>query len=67
MVKGQYATMGFVSNLSKPVASYNSVLVDMLLENGAVLYCKTTLPQGLIVSRPSRFLNIHCGYRDQWI
>lgn len=49
MVEGEYATMGFSSYLTKPPAEYNSVLVDMLLEGGAVLYCKTSLPQGILV------------------
>lgn len=50
MVKGETATLGFVSYLTKPKADTNSVLVDMLLEAGAVLYCKTNVPQTLFVS-----------------
>ncbi|KAH7133814.1 amidase signature domain-containing protein [Dactylonectria macrodidyma] len=41
MVKGEAATLGFVAYLSKPVAEENSPLVDVLLEGGAVFYCKT--------------------------
>lgn len=49
MVTGEAATLGFVSYLVKPVADENSVLVNMLLEAGAVLYCKTNVPQTLFV------------------
>ncbi|EEU35864.1 uncharacterized protein NECHADRAFT_34959 [Fusarium vanettenii 77-13-4] len=49
MVKDEMATLGFVSYLTKPKADTNSVLVDMLLEAGAVLYCKTNVPQTLFV------------------
>lgn len=50
MVKGQAATLGFISFLKKPNATKNSSLVDMLLEGGAVLYVKTNVPQTLFVS-----------------
>lgn len=50
MVKGEAATLGFVMYLTKPVAEENSPIVDILLEGGAVLYCKTNVPQGLFVS-----------------
>ncbi|KAJ0420508.1 amidase signature domain-containing protein [Aspergillus carlsbadensis] len=49
MIKGQFASMGYVSYLKKPRAEENSVIVDILLEGGAVLYCKTTVPQGLFI------------------
>ncbi|KAH7131008.1 amidase signature domain-containing protein [Dactylonectria macrodidyma] len=49
MVKGEAATLGFVSYLAKPLADENSVIVDMLLEAGAVLYCKTNVPQTLFI------------------
>ncbi|KAI8681032.1 Amidase [Fusarium keratoplasticum] len=49
MVKDEAATLGFVSYLTKPKADTNSVIVDMLLEAGAVLYCKTNVPQTLFV------------------
>lgn len=51
-IKGQFATIGFVSYLKKPKATENSVIVDILLEAGAVLYCKTTVPQALFVRGP---------------
>ncbi|KAJ4258375.1 hypothetical protein NW757_002942 [Fusarium falciforme] len=47
MVKGEAATLGFVAYLPKPVAEENSPIVDILLDGGAVLYCKTNVPQGL--------------------
>ncbi|KAM5354435.1 hypothetical protein ACJ41O_001084 [Fusarium nematophilum] len=49
MVKGEAATLGFVAYLPKPVAEENSPIVDILLEAGAVFYCKTNVPQGLFV------------------
>ena len=50
MVKGEYATLGFISYLERPAATENSVLVDQLVEAGAVLYVKTNVPQTLFVS-----------------
>ncbi|KAH7009502.1 amidase signature domain-containing protein [Ilyonectria destructans] len=47
MMKGEAATLGFVAYLPKPVAEENSPIVDILLEAGAVFYCKTNVPQGL--------------------
>jgi hypothetical protein len=52
MVKGEYATLGFVSYLKKPPAEENSVIVDMLLDAGAVLYVKTNVPQTLFACAP---------------
>jgi amidase len=52
MIKGQFASVGYASYLKKPKADENSVIIDILLEGGAVLYCKTTVPQGLFVSLP---------------
>ncbi|KAF2009649.1 amidase [Aaosphaeria arxii CBS 175.79] len=48
-IKGQFANLGYVSYLKKPRASENSVIIDILLDGGAVLYCKTTVPQALFV------------------
>ena len=50
MIEGEFATLGFVAYLQKPAADKNSVIIDLLLEKGAVLYCKTSVPQGLTVS-----------------
>jgi amidase len=55
MVKGTFSTAGYVAYLKKPVAEYNSYLVDLILENGAVLYIKTNVPQTLMVRANDRF------------
>lgn len=44
------ATLGFVAYLDNGPAQENSCLVDLLLAQGAVLYCKTNIPQTLMVS-----------------
>ncbi|KAF3008209.1 hypothetical protein E8E14_008959 [Neopestalotiopsis sp. 37M] len=49
-VKGHHSTMGYVANVSRPAADENSPLVDMLLEAGAVLYCKTNIPQTMMTA-----------------
>ncbi|KAL2816932.1 amidase signature domain-containing protein [Aspergillus granulosus] len=41
-------TMGFVSFLDRPPQSTNSVLVNVLLAAGAVLYVKTNIPQTMM-------------------
>ncbi len=46
-VKGLEATIGFVSFLGR-IAERNSPLVDVLLEQGAVIYVKTNIPQTLM-------------------
>lgn len=46
-VKGYDASIGIASLCFKP-ATENSALVDMLLAMGAVLYCKTNVPQTLM-------------------
>ncbi len=50
MVKGIHSTIGYVSFIERPPAEVNSPLVDILLQNGAVLYVKTNIPQTLMVS-----------------
>lgn len=50
-VKGTEATIGFVAYLDNGPSQENSCLVDVLLGQGAVLYCKTNIPQTLMVSR----------------
>lgn len=45
-VKGYDASIGIAALVGKP-AKDNSLLVDILLELGAVLYCKTNVPQTL--------------------
>lgn len=44
MVKGYDASLGVAAFCFQPAAA-NSVLVDLLLSLGAVLYCKTNVPQ----------------------
>ena len=46
-IKGLEATIGFVSFLGQ-IAENNSPLVDILLEQGAVIYVKTNIPQTLM-------------------
>lgn len=46
-VKGYDASVGVASLCFNP-ATTNSALVDLLLEQGAVLYCKTNVPQTMM-------------------
>ncbi|KAF2749378.1 amidase [Sporormia fimetaria CBS 119925] len=46
-IKGYDASIGIAALCFKP-ATENSVLVDILLDAGAVLYCKTQIPQTLM-------------------
>ena len=46
-VKGYDASIGIASLAENP-AKENSLLVDILLEQGAVIYCKTNIPQTLM-------------------
>lgn len=48
-IKGTEATLGFVAYLDHGPSKENSCLVDVLLSQGAVLYCKTNVPQTLMV------------------
>ncbi len=47
-IKGLETSMGYVAWVGKFETS-NSVLVDLLLEAGAVFYVKTSVPQSLMV------------------
>ncbi|KAF2105042.1 amidase [Rhizodiscina lignyota] len=47
-VKGYQTTIGFVSFASHPPAVINSVLVEILIKNGMVCYCKSNLPQSMM-------------------
>jgi amidase len=49
-VEGVGTTIGYVSYLSRPPASYNSALVQILLDLGAVPYVKTNLPQSMMTA-----------------
>lgn len=49
-IKGIQATIGFISFLDHPLASENAALVNILLDQGAVLYVKTNIPQTLMTA-----------------
>ncbi|KAF2016525.1 amidase [Aaosphaeria arxii CBS 175.79] len=49
-VKGVHATIGYVSFLANPPAQFNSALVDILFQAGAVFYVKTNLPQTMMTA-----------------
>lgn len=48
--QGTDATLGFVAYLENGPSKENSCLVDVLLKQGAVLYCKTNTPQTLMTA-----------------
>lgn len=48
-VRGTDATLGFIAYLNNGPSQENSYMVDTLLNLGAVLYCKTNIPQTLMV------------------
>ena len=49
-MEGVKSTIGYVSFIKRPASDFNSPLVDILLDNGAVLYVKTNLPQTLMTA-----------------
>ncbi|KAJ9483515.1 hypothetical protein VN97_g9880 [Penicillium thymicola] len=49
-LKGVHTCLGFTSFLDREPATDNSVLVDILLEAGAVLYVKTNVPQTMMTA-----------------
>jgi amidase len=49
-VAGTFATIGMVAYLDRK-SETTSALVDILLDLGAVVYCKTNIPQTLMVRR----------------
>lgn len=49
-VRGVQATIGYTSFISRPPSATNSVLVDILLDAGAVCYVKTNLPQTMMTA-----------------
>ncbi|KAI5244983.1 acetamidase [Aureobasidium subglaciale] len=46
---GKDSTIGFVAWIDQP-ATYNTVLVDLLLKAGAVLYVKTNVPTAMMIA-----------------
>ncbi|KAL5337214.1 amidase signature domain-containing protein [Aspergillus crustosus] len=49
-VIGVQSTLGYVSFLDHPVLGFNSPMVNILLEAGAVIYVKTHLPQTMMTA-----------------
>ncbi|KAF9878332.1 general amidase [Colletotrichum karsti] len=49
-VKGHHATVGYVEFLKRAPPSSNSAMVDLLLDAGAVLFCKTNVPQTMMTA-----------------
>ncbi|KAI8710850.1 Amidase [Fusarium sp. LHS14.1] len=49
-IKGHYATAGYVEYLKRPPPTTNAALVQILLDAGAVLYCKTNVPQTMMTA-----------------
>ncbi|GFP51852.1 acetamidase [Trichoderma asperellum] len=49
-IKGVDTTLGFVSWISNPPKSDNAALVEILLREGAVLYCKTNIPTTMMTA-----------------
>jgi amidase len=48
-MKGKDAIVGYAGFVPKGPADFNSPLVDILLDAGAILYVKTNVPQTLWV------------------
>jgi amidase len=46
---GHDSTVGFTSLVNDP-ATYNSTLIDLLLDAGAVLYVKTNVPTAMMIA-----------------
>ncbi|KAF2491400.1 amidase [Lophium mytilinum] len=49
-VKGVQSTVCYVSFINNPPVTQNAVLVDILLGEGAVMYCKTNIPQTMMTA-----------------
>lgn len=45
---GQESTIGYISRLGNSTAARNSTIVDLILEQGGVVYCKTNVPQTVL-------------------
>ncbi|KAK2035599.1 amidase [Colletotrichum zoysiae] len=50
VVKGHYATVGYVEFLKRPPPTTTSAMVDLLLDAGAVFFCKTNIPQTMMTA-----------------
>ncbi|KAF4815371.1 Acetamidase [Colletotrichum tropicale] len=49
-VKGHHATVGYVEFLKRPPPTTNSAMIDLLLDAGAVFFCKTNVPQTMMTA-----------------
>jgi Asp-tRNA(Asn)/Glu-tRNA(Gln) amidotransferase A subunit family amidase len=49
-VTGVQSTLGYVSFLDRPALTFNSPMVNILLDAGAVIYVKTHLPQTMMTA-----------------
>ncbi|WQF80938.1 Putative amidase signature domain-containing protein [Colletotrichum destructivum] len=50
VIEGHHATVGYVEFLKRPPPTANSAMVDLLLDAGAVFFCKTNIPQTLMTA-----------------
>ncbi|KAK8117214.1 uncharacterized protein PG998_005495 [Apiospora kogelbergensis] len=50
VVEGRHASVGYVEYLRQPLPEGESTLVKLLLEAGAILYCKTNIPQTMMTA-----------------
>ncbi|KAK8131123.1 hypothetical protein PG984_007561 [Apiospora sp. TS-2023a] len=50
VVKGRYASVGYVEYLRQPIPEGESALVKLLQDAGAILYCKTNIPQTMMTA-----------------
>lgn len=48
-VKGQDSTIGYVARVNYP-ATKNSAIVESILQQGGIFYCKTTVPQTVMTA-----------------
>lgn len=48
-IVGTDSTLGFASLVNNP-ATYNSILVEILQDAGAILYCKTNVPTAMMIA-----------------
>ncbi|KAH6880650.1 amidase signature domain-containing protein [Thelonectria olida] len=49
-IRNHYATAGFVEYLKRPPPTDDAALVKILVDAGAVLYCKTNVPQTMMTA-----------------
>ncbi|KAM0202725.1 hypothetical protein ACHAPQ_010782 [Fusarium lateritium] len=49
-VDGYHSTVGYVEFLKRPLPIGNAALVKLLIDAGAILYCKTNVPQTMMTA-----------------